>query len=302
MNLFDLHCDTVYECLKQQKQLSQNDLHLDLHRGCRYPNWVQTFAFWVPDDLSEDQQYAFYCRERDLFRRFAAQTDRLTPFDGVPITETCNYLLAVEGAGLLADRIDRLTTLKDDGITFLTLTWNRANRIGGGALSSERLTAFGRSVIAEAERLGIVLDVSHLNRESFWDFCQVAQKPFVATHSNADTLCPHPRNLTRSQICEVVARGGLIGLNLYPTFLSPRADCQIEDFLRQIEYFLEMGAGECLAIGTDFDGASMPNWINGIESLEILAGFVVKWFGEPICNRIFFENANRFYRRVVIGA
>jgi len=301
MRLFDLHCDTVYECVCGNKSLSRNDLHLDLERGTRYSDWVQTFAFWVPDELPEEEQYALYQKELATFRAFEAADHRLTPFDGKPKQGKCNYLLSVEGGGLLGDQPERLQNLKQDGITFLTLTWNRANRIGGGALSDQGLTPYGREVVALAEQSGLILDASHLNRTSFEGLCEVAKRPFVATHSNADAICPHPRNLTESQIKAITERGGLIGLNLYHAFISPEKDADIADFLRHIEYFLTAGAESSLAIGTDFDGATLPKWINGIEGLEILSGFVVKWFGETVCNRIFYENAARFYRDVILS-
>ncbi len=297
MKFFDLHCDTIYECTTKGKSLEQNDLHLDLERGCHaFSDWVQTFAFWIPDDRSEEEQYEMYKRELGCFRRFTEENVRLQPYDGRTLPGGCSYLLAVEGGGMLGASLERLTELKAAGVSLLTLTWNRENRIAGGAKSNGRLTSFGKQVVKEAERLGLVLDASHLNRESFWELCRVAEHPFVATHSNADAVCANPRNLTKEQIRELVGRGGLIGLNLFHAFLSPE-DCVIEDFLRQIEYFLEQGAGHCLAIGTDFDGATLPNWINGVEGIEKLSQVVVKWFDEEICRRIFFENAEEFCRQ-----
>lgn len=300
MKLFDLHCDTVYEATTKGKLLSQNDLHLDLRRGLRYSEWVQTFAFWMPDDLPVEEQYALYQKELATFRGFAREDDRLTPYTGEATAGRCHYLLAVEGGGLLGDSLDRITTLKEDGVSILTLTWNGENRIGGGALSEAGLSPFGREVVAEAERVGLLLDASHLNRKTFWELCRVTDHPFLATHSNADAICPHPRNLTEAQIKEIVTRGGLIGLNLFHAFLSPEKECEVTDFLRHIEYFLEAGAQDCLAIGTDFDGATLPKWINGIEGIEILAGFVVKWFGKEVCDRIFYENAVGFYQRLMV--
>ena len=299
MNFFDLHCDTIYECATKGKQLQKNDLHLDLERGNKaFSRWVQTFAFWIPDELPEEEQYAVYRQELACFRGFEEDLPALRPYDGSAVPGGCSYLLAVEGGGMLGDSLERLTELKAEGISLLTLTWNGENRIGGGAKSAGRLTPFGEKVIREAEQLGIVLDVSHLNRETFWDVCRFAKRPFIATHSNADAVCPHPRNLTREQIRELVGRDGLIGLNLFHAFLSP-GECVMDDFLRQIEYFLEQGAGCNLAIGTDFDGAVLPNWINGVEGIENLAQHVVKWFDEEICRRIFYENAERFCRQYI---
>ena len=296
MDYFDLHCDTVSECTTKRKSLADNDLHLDLNRGISaFEHWVQTFAFWMPDHLSAEEQYQMYQQKLALFHE-TEQAGGLVPYTGEARPRVCNYLLAVEGGGLLGEDISRLHQLKADGIRLLTLTWNSENQIGGGSGSTAGLKPFGAQIVREAEHLGILVDVSHLNRKTFWEVCDVAEKPLLATHSNADEICPHPRNLTKGQIRELVRRKGLIGLNLYKDFLAADGTASMTDFIRHIEYFLDLGAGDCLAIGTDFDGADMPEWINGIESIEILSQSVVKWFGETVARHIFYENAVRFYQ------
>ena len=296
MNLFDLHCDTVYECATKHKDLKENDLHLDLNRGIAATDkWVQTFAFWIADDLTEEEQYCSYQRQLSCFHTFSEQYSELAPYHGEAEHSKCRYLLSVEGGSAIGGDLDRIRAFREDGIRMLTLTWNGENRIGGGAQSTQGLTSFGREVIRELEAQQIVVDVSHLNRKTFFDVCRTAEKPFIATHSNAFRICSHPRNLDDDQIKELAACDGLIGLNLFCDFLSSENDCKTEDFIRHIEYFLSCGAEYNLAIGTDFDGAKMPKWIKGIESLEMLFQNVLKYFGAQISRQIFFENAARFF-------
>lgn len=296
MNLFDLHCDTVYECTTQKKDLKENDLHLDLNRGIAGTDqWVQTFAFWIADDLTEEEQYHSYRRQLSCFRAFSERNAELSPYHGDAESTQCRYLLSVEGGSAIGADLSRIPAFRQDGIRMLTLTWNGENRIAGGVKSNQGLTAFGKEVIRELESQQIVVDVSHLNRESFFGVCKAAKKPFVATHSNAFSVCGNPRNLEDDQIRELVNCGGLIGLNLFRDFLSSENDCKVEDFLRHIEYFLSHDAGNNLAIGTDFDGAEMPKWIKGIESLEMLFQNVVKCFGEQVSRQIFYDNAARFF-------
>ncbi len=296
MELFDLHCDTIYECTSKGKLLRENDLHLDLRRGlATLDKWVQTFAFWIADDLTEGEQYESYQRQLSRFRDFSAQYAELAPYDGNVGASQCRYLLSVEGGGAIGADLERIRAFREDGIRIFTLTWNGANRLGGGVKSDSGLTSFGKEVIRELETQRIIVDASHLNRKTFFGLCEVAEKPFIATHSNAFQVCAHPRNLADDQIKELVSRGGLIGLNLFCEFLSSENECKIEDFVRHIEHFLSCGAADCLSIGTDFDGATMPIWINGIESLEILFQNVVKYFGKQIAEQIFFGNAARFF-------
>ena len=92
---------------------------------------------------------------------------------------------------------------------------NRDNLLCGCAASGENigLTGAGRDFVCEAERLGIIIDVSHMSEKGFWDLCEVLNGPFMAGHSNSKKICPHPRNLTDEQFCEIVKRGGVAGIN-----------------------------------------------------------------------------------------
>ena len=120
-------------------------------------------------------------------------------------------LLTVEGGAVLGGRLDLIEELRRDGVRALTLTWNGANELGSGCETEEGLTPFGRRSVAALEQAGIAVDVSHLNDAGFRDLCAAAKRPFLATHSNARSICPVPRNLADWQICEIRDRGGIIG-------------------------------------------------------------------------------------------
>lgn len=110
-------------------------------------------------------------------------------------------------------------------------------------------------MIPELERCGILVDVSHLNDPGFYDLLEVAQKPFLATHSNARAVCGHRRNLTDEMIREMVDRDCLIGLNYFVKFLRDEGRVEsLDDLYRHVSHFLELGAAKNLALGSDFDG------------------------------------------------
>ena len=139
------------------------------------------------------------------------------------------------------------------------------------------------------------MDVSHLNEPSFWELCDFAEKPFIATHSNAKAVCNHPRNLTDDQIIEIRNRKGLIGLNFYLDFLAERTPVIMQNLFQHIGHFLNLGCQDVLAIGSDFDGATVPEWLCGIETVANLYENMVEYYGRDIANKIYFENAQNFF-------
>ncbi|MFC2130659.1 dipeptidase [Bacteroidota bacterium] len=169
-----------------------------------------------------------------------------------------NILLALEGASPIIDDINNLYAFYKLGIRAITLTWNHRNFVGDGVGvgGGYGLTDFGKLVVREMNKLGMIIDVSHLNEAGFKDVCSVSEKSFAATHSNAYEIHAHPRNLKDYQIKEIIDRKGFIGLNFYSAFLdeSRDKDILIKKFLKNVEYFLNLGAEDVLGLGADFDG------------------------------------------------
>ncbi len=297
MNVFDLHCDTVSACLEQGKSLYENDLQLDVQRGLSFEQWVQTFAFWIDDRYRGENawnhfltQYAFWAQEALKNRQavtFLSDSHRVIPHH-------CNALLSIEGGAALGGCLERIKEIKKMGISFLTLTWNGSNELGSGVSGTGGLTSLGREAVKELERQNVIVDVSHLNEEGFWDVAQIAEKPFIATHSNYRVLQEHPRNLKKEQVLELIQRQGLIGINFYPMFVTGGQDCRIEDIIRHIDGILSLGGEQVLSLGSDFDGARMPRDLSGIKGLEKLYQSMIKYFGKETTNCIFFDNAMRF--------
>ncbi len=297
MNVFDLHCDTVSACLKQGKDLSENDLQLDLRRGLSFEHWVQTFAFWIDDCYREEdawnhflKQYAFWKKEALKNRQemtFLSDSHGVSPHH-------CNAILSIEGGAALGGKLERIEQIKNMGISFLTLTWNGPNELGAGVSGMGGLTPFGKEAVRELERQNVMIDVSHLNEEGFWDVAKIARKPFLATHSNYREVQEHPRNLKKEQVLELIQRKGLIGINFYPVFVTGGQNCRIEDILRHIEGILSLGGEQVLSLGSDFDGARMPRDLSGIKGLEKLYQSMIKYFGKELTNCIFYDNAMRF--------
>jgi membrane dipeptidase len=163
---------------------------------------------------------------------------------------------------MVAGKMENLKRLYEKGVRAMALTWNFPNCFGYPNSSDETimkrgLTDFGKEAIGEMNRLGMLVDVSHLSDGGFYDVAQISRKPFIASHSNCRALTPHPRNLTDDMIRILAEHGGVTGLNFAPQFVSRTIhskDCRIEDLVRHTMHLVQVGGEDCVGIGTDFDG------------------------------------------------
>lgn len=292
MNFFDLHCDTITECYQKNQSILKNEFAIDVNRGkATFDKWVQTFAFWIPDNIDSDSAYRLFLKQYDYFKSF-----NLPSYEKNNNLDFCTILM-VEGGSLLGRNIDRVNELKKRNIKLLTLTWNGENEIASGAEAVGGLKSFGKKLISKLEEDNIVIDVSHLNEESFWDVAKIAKKSFVATHSNAFSVCSHRRNLKDDQIKAIKHARGIIGLNFYKLFLSNDCKDGIYELSKHIDHFLKLGCEDILAIGSDFDGACMPNDFKDITALVKLRHYMLQYYGENITNKIMFDNAAKFFEK-----
>lgn len=306
MRLFDLHCDTLYEALMQKKPLMRNDLQLSFARGGCFSPWVQTLAVWIPDRLRGEAAFALFARAAEYLQQQLSEMP--ARFCREPADFTCvqeekglGVMLAVEGGAVLGGKIENIEKLARRGVRMLTLTWNGPNELGGGALDEEKrgLTPFGRAALAEMERHGIVVDLSHACDRLFEDVLAASSRPVVATHSNPRAVCGHARNLTDAQFAAIAGRGGLVGLNFYPAFVTGGEDASFDDLYRHIEHFWALGGENILAIGSDFDGAQMPSCLQGVEALPAFYEFLLsKNIHESLVDRLFFGNAYDFFAKL----
>lgn len=262
--------------------LDDNCFAVSFKNGACFSSWTQTFAVWIRDDA--ENPFELYNKIiTDCKARLKTKPDNLTP------------IFAVEGGAVLEKNIDRLYRLKEDGIRYLTLTWNGENRIAGGSLSQSGLTRFGKRVIKQMNRLGIACDVSHLNDRSFYRVIELADRP-IATHSNCRAVCDVPRNLSDEQIRLIAEKGGIIGLCFYGKFLGGDV---FEKLYENICRLLDMGFEKNIAIGSDFDGANMDRRIDKLSKIpELYCRLSEKGIKDSTLDKIFYENANEYIRNL----
>lgn len=306
LKLADLHCDTLWECYHTGiPSLRKNPLHIDLERGCRYSPWIQCFAAWMPDEHRGKAAQKVFEGMNRLYKSFLLENaDSMQPvLSGKDLEESarrgkCASVFAVEGGSAAGGTLEGLRHLYDEGVRMMTLTWNAANEIGGGADEPGELTPFGKEAVREMERMGMVIDLSHASDPLFWSVAEHTEKPFVASHSDSRAVCPHRRNLTDGEFLEICRRGGLVGLNFTKEFLRRDGEeAAPEDILRHAEHFLALGGEDVLAMGSDFDGTVVPEGITGIESMEKLADMFLRHnYPEALVSKIFYENTRNFFQ------
>jgi len=205
----------------------------------------------------------------------------------------------IEGAECIDTGLDTLEVLHAAGLRSLGLVWSRPNAFAHGApiYAGERydaeagLTDAGRALVRECEALGVMIDLSHLNEGGFWDVAKVSTRPLVATHSNAHALSPCPRNLTDDQLKAVRESGGVVGLNFNVGFL--RADCEddratpIETMLRHLDHLIAHLGEDGVALGSDYDGCTLPEEIGDVTGLpRLVAAMRQAGYDDALIDRI----------------
>jgi len=180
-----------------------------------------------------------------------------------------------EGAEAIASDLSNLEDWYARGLRSIGITWSRPNEFAHGVPFAfpaspdvgDGLTAAGRELVRACNRLGILLDLSHLNWAGFWDVAGLSDAPLVATHSNAHALCAASRNLTDEQLRAVADSGGVVGINFAVTFLredgSQVPETPIAEIVRHVDYLVDLMGIDHVAFGSDFDGAVVPDDLGG---------------------------------------
>ena len=282
MKIFDLHCDTATELYHKKLSCHNSVSHLNAAALAEH-EVTQCFAvFFDPDSPVPP---------KELLR--AVSEEVLPSLKG----KSLHPILTAEGAGALAEEEGWIDLLTDCGCAMASLVWNGKNALATGALTDDKapLTQAGKEAVFEWARRGIVPDVSHLSAAGTNELLSLVSVPVVASHSNARACRDHPRNLTDSAAREIFRRGGLVGLNLYPPFLS-KEPATVDDILRHAEHFLSLGGENGLALGCDLDGVEiLPEPIRGFQDLPLLYQRFCAALGAESADRIFYENAARFF-------
>lgn len=251
MFVVDTHCDTLYVRALRPKQ--KPEVTPERLRGGGVTLQVCTL-FATPDGSDGDAVALSRAQLEALHQLTDAGLRHVREVRDAKEGESC-VLLSVEGGEALGGSLDALHAFYGAGVRMLALTWNYVNDLAyPHAVEPEHaLKPFGWEVVREMNRLGMAVDVSHLGMGGFWDLMERAQAAPMASHSCCRALHDHSRNLSDDQIRALIARGGWIGMNFYPLFLTG-GTATIGDVVRHIDHIVELGGARNVGFGSDFDG------------------------------------------------
>ncbi len=305
--VIDLHADTLLDVLSGKRDIAVRGQtgHIDLPRLREGGVDAQVFALFVHPKFT-GRGFARVTELLDAFDRLAARQpliiSRVTTAEEIERAAASGRIaavLAVENATALDGDVENIDRLYARGVRMMGLTWNQSNDLADGALEDVHggLTPLGRRVLARMQRLGIVVDVSHLSERSFWDALAATSGPIMATHSDAAAVTPHRRNLTDEQLRAIARRGGVVGVNFYPSFTG---GADLAHVLNHITHLVKVMGADHVGLGSDFDGFTQT--VQGLEDVSKLpnltAALLARGVAPEDVKKILGGNALRVFRQV----
>lgn len=191
-------------------------------------------------------------------------------------------VLHFEGAEVIDTDLHALDVFQAAGLRSIGPVWSRPTAFGHGVPfrypaspdTGPGLTEHGKRLVRGCNSRKIAIDLSHLNERGFWDVARLSDAPLIASHSNAHAICPHSRNLTDDQMRAIRDSGGIAGLNLAVCFLRPDgrdiADTGMDILLAHLDHMLEIMGADHVGMGSDFDGALIPDVVGDVAGLSAL--------------------------------
>jgi membrane dipeptidase len=208
-------------------------------------------------------------------------------------------LLGMEGADCLSGKVEALAGWHKEGLRYLGLTWNNSNVFATAAADRKRrergLTEAGRALVREANRLGVLVDLSHASEQTFWDVYRESRAPIIASHSSAASLRRHLRNLDDEQARAIARTGGVVGVNFHEPFLRHRGRATVDDVARHVAHLVRVAGSQHVALGSDFDGfITAPVGIEDASRLpNLTAALLRQGLGAQDIHRVLGENVLR---------
>lgn len=293
MFILDSHCDTPSELVRGRNMFADSpESHVDFPKLRRGEVDGAFFALYIPADMDTDEAYAHALKMSGAVKNLiemAPDDARLAVSANEALENKSKGLfsifLGLENGSPIGKSMDRLHEFYDSGVRYMTLCHSRDNQICDSCASAEGkwhgLSPFGKEVIAAMNSMGMLVDVSHISDESFYDVLECSSKPVVATHSCCRKLAGHPRNMTDEMIRDLASAGGVIQINFYPVFLdssftySEGMDMSARPSYRyiadHIDHVVSLVGTDHVGIGSDFDGIEVtPKGMEDISMMPVL--------------------------------
>jgi membrane dipeptidase len=311
MKVIDLHCDVLYKLSITDELLPYE--HADLlqankNRLIAGEVQVQFFAIFISPEVPQKEKFMAALRQVELFHThvLAPNPEMVHITDWKQIDQLgeneIGAVLTLEGADAFGEDLEKLKALLDAGVKLVGLTWNHANAVAHGADEPSHLglTPFGYEVVELLNERNVLIDVSHLNEQSFWDVIAKA-KHLIASHSNARSLCDHPRNLTDKQAKALVDKGGHIHIVYYPPFIHKETNpVTLKHLLHHFTHFSKLIGVQHLGLGSDFDGISVfVEGLHDASDTQNVVNTLSEHFTEEEVRGIASNNFKNYIQKVI---
>ena len=258
---------------------------------------VQALALWTGVEGLRGKDVGIIDREMQALQRLESegfhQVSKLEDArPGVP-----NFLLTIEGGEVFQSGMQTVDAFALWGVRIASLVWNHENPFGHPAVggNTHGLPGLGKKLVKRLNEQHIAVDVSHLNAAGVRDVLKYSKAPLIATHSCCDALCPHPRNLTDEQLKAIFEVGGYVGINFYPTFLSPTGIADLDTVVDHIQHMAELGGAKYIGMGSDFDG--IETHPAGLEHAGCVYGLLDRMRGRGFSEEAVVDFAGENFRR-----
>ncbi len=210
--------------------------------------------------------------------------------------------LGIEGALAVEDDPAALTKLAQAGVRFFGICWNKTNKAGVSSFDKKNgagLSTIGRELVAECNRLGIMVDVSHASKRTFWDLVEASKTPVFSSHSGCEAKKLHPRNLDDEQLRAVGRKGGVVGIIFAANFLGGLFGATVETICDHIEHVVDVAGEDAVALGSDFDGfVPLPRGMRDVRDLPRITQVLTRrGWGEARLRKLLGENFLRYFER-----
>lgn len=333
IRFIDMHCDTISQLYGEHEKggklsIKDCDLQVSLDKLEKGGCGLQNFALFTHLAAAGDTPFLYCLKLADTFF-----TEMRGNQERIGIVRTwdeleknwnegkMSALLTVEEGGVCQGETAYLRILYELGVRMMTLTWNFPNELGwpnrrieeaGGRIRWETddehgLTEKGIAFLEEMEKMGMIIDISHLNDGGIWDVFRCTRKPFVASHGNCRAVTPHPRNLTDEMIRKLAERGGVAGINFNKAFVtrtqgvSGKESASLEEIVAHIRHMKQVGGIGVIGLGSDFDGIPNGTEFGDSAGMQLLAEYMEKaGFTTGEIEAVFYRNVMRVYRELLV--
>lgn len=286
--------------------------HVDLPRLLESGIDLQIFAAYIQPEYKIERALHRTVQLIDRFyQELHAHEDKLMLFTKVSDVHEAERrgkvaaMLSIEGGEAAEADLGILRILHHLGVKAMTLTWNERNQIADGAAEGRTkggLTNFGVELVGEMNRIGMVVDVSHISDAGFFDVIQTTKSPIIASHSNCRAVCNHRRNLTDEMIKLLADNGGVTGMNFAPAFVDERKEnATLERVLDHVDHVVKIAGVDHVGLGSDFDGIeTTPKGLEDVTRMPYFTeGLVKRGYKEDDILKILGGNFLRVFRKVI---